>query len=706
MLAGDQPRRVHTMARPFLTCATLLVLALGWTALFLTCELVTAHKSLLWAGLQGANWPSYGVGGVAYALAIFVSCVLFQTYVHCVLFGPVPLGSFPPLCRVSPDDHRQKAVGLLVSSAFCASAVWVTVAATGALLLSRGTLLALLLLALWTSCGCLLIRGGSSALRFGVLLFAACAAAIGATIAAGHLAFFSEYYEPILEATPFIWMFLSAILLLPVRPVRPFWLARAAFMVLAPLICVYLGPIELPAKRDGSNRSNMVLITCDALRADWCSPYGGPVPTPALRHLADEGVRFAQSYSLAPWTLPSLHGLFASDYPRGLTPGASKDKQAGEIARYRLPSETRTLVQELEKAGYATGAFVGNELLRDRHDLLRGFRSTAYCLQIPASKVVFDGCPRLNAAVCKMFPGPFEVRPPDTTRFLTLRSLAFLRRYKDRPFFLWVHYFNPHDPYDPPDRYRTLKGPWPVFGPYFPEYKWKDFDSEGRVLVDDKHRPYIKSLYTGSVRYVDEAIGQVLGELKALHIDKNTYVCLSADHGEELWDNGNWGHGFTLFEPQIRVPLIFAGPDIVPGVVETPVSALDVMPTLGDLLRLDRIPTWKGDSLTPALRGHHIEPRPIFVAATDQAVEPLQAVVWQGYKLIEGLASGSRSLYDLTKGEGIPLKLDMEPERLRTLEALLSEWRKTHKTEFDSGDTESRPEESELQESLRNLGYL
>jgi len=476
-------------------------------------------------------------------------------------------------------------------------------------------------------------------------------------------------------------------------------------------------PLPAGASTD-STAPNLVIVTSDALRADYCSVYGGVASTPSLERLAGEGAKFDRHYSLAPWTLPSMYGMFSSKYPPGFTPAAAGDEIAlwkKEASTYALIEEYWTgrgisLAAELKAKGYHTAAIVGNPLLRPDDLLLRDMD------ELRVAAFTNDGIrgpwralPGLQWVMSSWWPVGFERRPIDMTRAATQFAEAYLRYVGERPFMLWVHYFDPHAPYDPPKRFRPIEGRWAQYPPG--EYHTMAFFDQMTWIgeVPETDRAYVKSLYRGEIEYMDEGVGRILDALDVNELGDNTYVVFSADHGEEFWDHEKWEHGHTLFEDQIKVPLIARGPDILPGTIDSPVSGVDVLPSIRDWLGLSALTGAHGESFAGALAlGGLTSTRPVFSHSTSFFTEPLQTVIEGDYKAIHGTHSGEWFLFNLAEDPGEHSDIsDGSGDVLSRLQGFVSEWSETFPVTFDQ--LEIDPEVNrvdEFDEMLRSMGYV
>lgn len=454
------------------------------------------------------------------------------------------------------------------------------------------------------------------------------------------------------------------------------------------------------------DRPNLILITVDALRADYCEVYGGHVPTSGLARVAERGLVVERAYALGPWTLPSMTGLFASMYPPSLTPGAGRDAWVEEMRYYRVPPDTPMLAERLRDAGYATYAVVANKLLDQPDGLLRGFeRHAAFHSSAPCHRGVFAQLPFLQALVRTMIPAtPSAV---DTTRPLRDLAVAFIQRHRTQPFFLWVHFMDPHAPWDPPDRFRAMDGSWRLVDPSDIQWGGPQFEpGTHRLPLSPEDQAYVRSLYDGEIRYVDEAIGTVLDTIADAGIEGNTVIAISADHGEEFWEHGEVTHGQSLVEELIRVPLLLAGPGLDSGRVEWPFSQVDLMPTLSDALGIAAPAEWRGESRWEAFAspGEAAGLRDVFAQGTYiVAPEPMRAVIQGSVKVTEGLESGAVRVAQVQhEREALP---DAAALRDRGVTAMTRWWERFPAT-MDAFRHGLPDIEDDAIERLRSLGYL
>ncbi len=349
-------------------------------------------------------------------------------------------------------------------------------------------------------------------------------------------------------------------------------------------------PFQRPPATPSPDRPNVVLVVVDTLRADHLTSYGWPVPTsPNIEaSLARAGVVVERAYSQAPWTVPSMVALLTARWP-GEVMGRS-------IAEYGIPAAVPSLPAVLQGLGYDTAAFVANPTLDPKIGFARGF---AHFYRVEAA-------PR---------------EPWARADHLTRMAKQWLRaRRAASPFFLYVHYVEPHDPYDSPELVNGRS-------PYFPDYRgpvsgiWPQGLMLGKIRIADPAADvrHLAALYDSEVHWVDRWLGALLAGFDPATRARTLFV-LTADHGEELYDHGSWKHGRTMYEEQLRVPLLFRWDGRLPAGarVPGPVRLIDVAPTVVAAAGAPAPATWQGEDLLPLLRGGgeaRARPRPAAYAA-------------------------------------------------------------------------------------------
>jgi len=424
---------------------------------------------------------------------------------------------------------------------------------------------------------------------------------------------------------------------------------------------------------------NLLLITLDTTRRDHCSVYGYERPTtPNLERVASEGVRFALAYAPSSTTAPSHATLFTSLYP--ITHRVTRN------GRLLLP-EYQTLAERLAERGWSAAGFVSSYVLAARFGFGQGFG-------------VFDA--DFEPATAKVNPEAWHTegveavdRRGDAT---TGRVLAWLEhgREQKRPFFLFVHYFDPHSPYDPP----------PEFADKFPLAAGPRQSLRTQI-----------ARYDAEIAFADAQIGELLAALDRLGLSQDTLVAITADHGEGLMQHGVLGHGVQLYEEQVRVPLLLRWPGHLPAgrIVEGAVSLIDLAPTLLELVGLaDAAGGMQGQSLVPVLTGAAVpDPsRPIFLFRREYEPGRVEGQPVAGekfgvrlgdFKLVLGPQEGTRELFDVLHDPRERRELlAVEPARAAELEKQIGDWLAQDRREGPAPDAIS----DEDLERLRALGYV
>ena len=657
---------------------------------FTYVELLKAHRSTVWVGGTPAGWAGAGLGFLLYWL---IMGVLSEGFLFKLSRTHARARTSPPvgLAVAAAGLFTWGIAGLLAGNLRSATVAGVPLAA--ALLLGAVR---------WRSW-----RGPGGLLGSCLNALVAFFGGIAALVATNEIAFLSSKRAALVTLASAAIVAGAWILLETLRKRRGWARAGLALCFAGAVAAAVAWPVS-PAARSETAAPNLLLITCDALRADCASVYGGPVPTPAFEALAARGTLYEHAYSFAPWTLPSMVGLFSSRYPPGIPADSPPDQWLAELGHCRVPAEAVTLAEDLRKAGYATAGFTANPLLTRTNGMLRGFQcARVFGHRIPVRKGWSSQLPALQGALAHLWPGQFPERPVDTSRILTGYARRFIERNRAEPFFLWVHFMDPHAAFDPPDRYRTLEGPHPVFCDADERWGWAGYPRDPEthsIILSEEDQRYVESLYRGEVRYVDECIGRLLEALRGLQLDERTVVCLTADHGEEFWEHGCFGHGQSLYDELVRVPLILAGPGIPAGRIESPVSALDLMPTLASMLGREVDPTWVGKVL-PMQEEEGVAGEACLFRATNPLLvrEPFEGIRLGPWKLVVGLRSGKSMLYHLSDDPSEEKDLsEAMPDRAAALRERLGEMDDQTITPSESIE----PGMDETLQNLRTVGYL
>lgn len=326
---------------------------------------------------------------------------------------------------------------------------------------------------------------------------------------------------------------------------KSFFLSRGGIAILIFLMAglasflIWRLIIITPVKKE--SQLSVLLITLDTTRADRLGCYGySKAETPNIDWFASRGVRFANAYASVPLTFPSHCSIMTGTYP--LYHGARNN------GNYRLHSDLLTLAEILKDKGYNTAAFVSSFTVDSRFGLDQGFE-------------IYDDDFRRGQAFKAL---NAERRAEEVFEPFS----SWIETRKRGPFFCWLHFFDPHLPYDPPSPYKEK---------------------------------FAHELYDGEVAYMDYYVGKVIEKLKEKNLLSQVLIVLAGDHGEAFGEKGESGHGVFLYEESLRVPLIFYADYRLPvnRIIKARVRLIDIMPTILDLLEITIPKEVQGKSLLP-----------------------------------------------------------------------------------------------------------
>jgi len=375
------------------------------------------------------------------------------------------------------------------------------------------------------------------------------------------------------------------------RPAAPATRRRWAAIAALPIAALGLALGWWATHR--SPRLNLLLVTIDTLRADHVGAYGDRrAQTRTLDTLAARGVRFEHAQSPVPMTGPSHATILTGLYPpvHGVR----------DNVVFSLDARHRTLATLLKGQGYRTAAFVGAYPVAAAFGFRQGFDTFSED---------FKDSP---------IPGAGAQRPANDVVDATLGWLA---RPEAAPFFVWMHLYDPHAPYDPPEPYKTAFAGRP---------------------------------YDGEIAFADAQLGRVFDWLRASGHERDTVVAVLSDHGESLGEHGEVTHAVLLYESTLHVPFFLAGPNVPAGVtVSGRVTTVDLAPTLLRLLDLAPPPEMTGRDLRLALRGERLPPEPLYAESLFGRLNcrwsSLRAWTTGDWKLIDGSRA---ELFDLAADPG------------------------------------------------------
>jgi arylsulfatase A-like enzyme len=441
-----------------------------------------------------------------------------------------------------------------------------------------------------------------------------------------------------------------------------------------------------PAAPRPGNGLSVLLITIDTLRADHLGAYGYARPTsPHIDALAKRGTLFERAFTFWPKTRGSFVMMMTGRHPS--RNGYSKTHPV-------LLDFNPTLAGVLQQAGYRTAALLDNPNLARQHGYARGFETYRETWEEKA----------LDSEMAR-------------TRAITEGGIEYLRAARPQPpFFLWLHYVNPHTPYTPPAPYDRAFRDAAASGPRLAVVSGLHGGIPRQWAVPGQDRlGYYVSQYDGEIAAVDAEVGRVLEALATSPAADETVVVLTSDHGESLGEHDYYfDHGEDVFDPSLAIPLVVAFPGAPPGRrVPLLASTLDLVPTILDAVKVSYPPDLAGTSLLPAVSGGAGPARDRLFAGNDRN---LTATLDARFKLVAApLDSGDTrlALYDRVRDPGETRDVSAsQPDAFRVarreLELFLDrarlEWTRT--SALAQGAPGEQKPTAEACEKLRALGYV
>jgi arylsulfatase A-like enzyme/Tfp pilus assembly protein PilF len=377
-------------------------------------------------------------------------------------------------------------------------------------------------------------------------------------------------------------------------------------------------------------RPSILLVTLDTTRADAIGPEAKRVQTPAFNAIAARGQRFRQAYTTVPETLPAHSSMMTGLYPGG--------HGVHENARY-LPEQHPVLAEKLRGAGYQTAAFISSFILARRFGIARGFD-------------VYDDAWTATAQTER------------SSRETTDAALAYLAHAPRQPLLVWVHYFDPHAPYAPPEPFR---------------------------------QQYADAPYLGEIAAMDQQIGRLVQAFEQQAQSQSpgapVAIVIAGDHGEGLGDHGESQHGHLLYQSTMHVPLVIAGPGVAPGQSDVPVSTRHIFHTILD---------WAGlGSAEGSLR------KPRAEVVLGEAMKPFLSYGWQPQLMaVEGrqkvIFTRTPEVYDVVADPGEARDLAASANLPADVSKALDEY------PIPSPDAARAPENlgDDARRRLASLGYV
>jgi choline-sulfatase len=416
---------------------------------------------------------------------------------------------------------------------------------------------------------------------------------------------------------------------------------------------------------DYGKAKGVLLVSIDTLRRDHVGAYGyGPPTTPRLDALAREAVFCEDAVSTSSWTLPAHLSMLTS-----VDPGAHGGVDMSHGFNHAAP----TLAALLRQSGFATRAVTSHLYVSAVYGLEDGFDHLDFHQDRKATEVAN-------------------------------RAMDVLDRLGDRPFFLFLHFYDPHWHYEPPDNTRQIfesSYAGTITG------RLQDFSHRSRSDVSAADLAHLIALYDGEIRYVDDELGRVFDHLRARGLDRGTLVLVTSDHGEEFLEHGSWEHQKTLYEEVVRIPLFFRGPGVTPRRETSQASLLDVAPT---------VLAWAGLPLPPSMQGRslltHAADREAY-GETDHTVDRTHKLFLRGgakrWKAIlsldrDGASVSEEEWYDLAADPGESRRSTPPPATADAMRRLaLDRWKAARRLGAGAPVVKLSPDQ---RERLRALGYV
>ena len=480
-------------------------------------------------------------------------------------------------------------------------------------------------------------------------------------------------------------------------------LIAALVVVLVPVYFIVFRQEPTTAPQN-PQKHNVVMIVSDALRQDVLGCYGGEARTPNLDWLAKNGVVFDNAYANSPWTAPASVSMFTGNYATsyGYAP-------LHNTLKIHVPESEVLLAEVLSELGYAAKMKIENAHAH-MHNHLQGFES----LPSPDDYVV-EATKRIGGEMDAIVGSDIPATGAYQTAWVVIGSL--LETPPDKNFFLLHWIVDPHEPYDPIDRFKSGGAFHAAQLPRDAAFYSRPI--RGRSGLTNREHEYLKALYIAEVESVDERVGFVIEALRRTNRLEDTYILFTSDHGEQFGEHGEHGHGAlgracNYYESLMRIPLILFGPGLPRGRrVQHPVSHVDLMPTLKDLLGVVYRDNAQGRSFKTHMFDDSPKRAPVYFTDV-RGHTHIDALLEDNLKLISR-EDGGFELYDLSTdpGEAINISSSRPDRRDSMFQKILAirEMNKERKSMNVTvvGDSTIQVTDEEMRktmENLRSLGYL
>ncbi len=424
------------------------------------------------------------------------------------------------------------------------------------------------------------------------------------------------------------------------------------WFVIIPLLvsAAVVGWFNYSRTREPQPPRNVILITIDTLRADHLGCYGyGRAQTPNMDQWANQGILFRNATTTTPLTLPAHSSIMTGTYP--ISHGVRDN------VGFYLDDKWVTLAETMKNAGFQTGGFISAFVLDRRWGIAQGFQEYFDHFELSKYKAV-----SLDAV---------QRRGDETLD----HALKWIDKVKGQRFFSWIHFYDPHTPYDPPDPYRK---PW----------------------ANERY-----GLYDGEIAYTDHLIGQLKAYLKDHRLDSTTAIVLLSDHGESLGEHDETGHGFFIYDATTHIPMMFVIPGRKHLEVRDQVRSIDIFPTICSLVQVQPPPAVEGKSLLPLIRGNSL-PAPL--TAYSESYYPRFHYGWNELKSLRTVEykfidAPRKELYRVSQDTDESDNLyDKETKRAEPFNNELVQLAKASPSQVQG----PQPVDDDAREKLQALGYI
>ena len=461
---------------------------------------------------------------------------------------------------------------------------------------------------------------------------------------------------------------------------------------------------------------NVILITIDCLRADHLSCLGyHRRTTPNLDMLAKDGVLFTNAISCGSDTLTSMIPMLFSNYGLKYFMGENLEEIMSrfppkfEIVRpiiLEIYKNGPTMAGILKGYGYSTAAFHSNPLLSRYYNFGKDFNS--FYDSFSFEKLRRYAVRRKIAGTLKKMKLYWFTRyayemvhssgvPFERAESINQKVVSWLKEYK-KQFFVWIHYMDVHFPYKPLKEFQL--GPKPISSREMTSLNSRMFTRPKEILKEEMGE--LIDLYDGEIRYTDYAIKSLLDEMSRKGILNDTALIITADHGDEFGEHGDFAHHHgKLYEESIHVPLIIANSEYKNIKIDEPVSLIDIAPTVLHLLDIPASESFQGRSLIPLIECERREKRlPGVISETLRKGKRFVSYRTEEWKYIFNEADAERELYNLREDPGEKRNLrGEEEERVKEFELKITE----HRTKQERVIKESPGEEDAIKNRIRSL---